>query len=154
MKQRTQCKQIVCPFIHPRPPDGVKRSKLFFWRRSWCICHYGKTCRTLCKFDLMHTPDIFGWVKRSDIEKLSELVVFDYGSSDTQYDLRCLRNGIYNLWLTSLPCYKNSGERFRALLFIIFYMNPSIPSVTLYQLSQCVSLFIFVFIIHAHHICW
>ena len=43
----------------------------------------------------------------------SELVVFDYGLSDTQDALRCLRNGIYNLWLTFSPCDKNSGERFR-----------------------------------------
>ena len=27
-----------------------------------------KTCRTLCKFDFMHTPDILGWIERSDIE--------------------------------------------------------------------------------------
>ena len=57
----------------------------------------GKTCRTVCKSDLMHIPDILGCVKRSDIEidkyiliKLSELVVFDYGLSDTQDGLRCL----------------------------------------------------------------
>ena len=30
MNQRTQCKQIFCPFIHPQPPGGVKRSKHFF----------------------------------------------------------------------------------------------------------------------------
>ena len=33
---------------------------------------------------------------------------------DTQDDLRCLRNGIYILQLTSSPCEKNSGERSRA----------------------------------------
>ena len=44
----------------------------------------------------------------------SGLVVFDYGLSDTQDGLRCLRNGIYILWLTSSPCDMNSGERFRA----------------------------------------
>ena len=27
-----------------------------------------KKCRTFCKFDLMHTFDLLGWVKRSDIE--------------------------------------------------------------------------------------
>ena len=78
-----------------------------------------KRCRTLCKFNLMHTPDILGWVKSSDIEivqisiffiELSELVVFDYGLSDTQDGLRCLRIGIYISWLTSSPCDKNSGE--------------------------------------------
>ena len=80
-----------------------------------------KTCRTLCKFDLKRTPDILGWVKKSDIEimqyiliELSELVVFDFGLSDTQDGLWCLRIGIYILWLTSSPCDNNSGERFRA----------------------------------------
>ena len=34
----------------------------------------GKTCRTLCKFDLMHTPVILGWVKRSDFVQIS---IFD-----------------------------------------------------------------------------
>ena len=27
-----------------------------------------KKCRKLCKFDLMQTPDLLGWVKKSDIE--------------------------------------------------------------------------------------
>ena len=30
-----------------------------------------------------------------------------------QDGLRCLRNGVYILWLTSSPCDKNSCERFR-----------------------------------------
>ena len=60
----------------------------------------------------MHTPDLLGWVKRSDIEilqlsiyliELSELIGFDYDLSDTQDGLRCWRNGIYILWLTSFP---------------------------------------------------
>ena len=75
MKQRTQCKQIVCPFIHPWPSDGVIKSKHFFSEVGHVA--YGKTCRTLCKFDLMHTPDIFGWVKRSDIEILQISIYFD-----------------------------------------------------------------------------
>ena len=66
----------------------------------------------------MQTPDFLGWVKRSDIGivliELSELVVFNYGPCDTQDNIRCLRNGIYILWLTSSPCDKNSGEQFRA----------------------------------------
>ena len=45
--------------------------------------------------------------------ELSKLVVFDYGLSDTLDGLSCLRNGIYILWLTSSPCDKNSGNRFR-----------------------------------------
>ena len=36
--------------------------------------------------------------------ELSELVFFDYGLSDNQDGLRCLRNGIYTLWITSSPC--------------------------------------------------
>ena len=60
LKQRTQCKQIFCPFIHPQPADWVKRSKHFFLKKV--ILHIklkGKKSRTLCKFDLMHTPDLF-----------------------------------------------------------------------------------------------
>ena len=29
IKQKTQCKPVLCHIIHPRPPGGVKRSKLF-----------------------------------------------------------------------------------------------------------------------------
>ena len=66
----------------------------------------------------MHTPDMsdIGIVQMYILMELSELVVFDYGLSDTQDRLRCLRNGIYILWLTSSPCDKNLGERFRALV--------------------------------------
>ena len=43
----------------------------------------------------MHTPDLLGWVKRSDIEivliKHSELIGFAYDLSDTQDGLRCWR---------------------------------------------------------------
>ena len=38
------------------------------------------------------------------LTELSELVVFDYGLSDIQDGLRCLRNGIYILWLISSSC--------------------------------------------------
>ena len=41
--------------------------------------------------------------------ELSELILFD-----TQDELRCWRNEIYILWLTSSPCDNNSGERYRA----------------------------------------
>ena len=59
----------------------------------------------------MHTPDILGWVKRSDIEicadkyiliELSELVVFDYGLSETQDGLRCLRNGSHLYFMVNI----------------------------------------------------
>ena len=51
-------------------------------------------------------------MKRSDIEivqrvyfiELSELIVFRYNQNDIQDGLRCWRNGIYILWLTSSPC--------------------------------------------------
>ena len=33
MKQRTQCKQIFCPFIHPQSMDEVKRPKYFFLKK-------------------------------------------------------------------------------------------------------------------------
>ena len=44
--------------------------------------------------------------------KLSELVAFDYGLSDSRDRLRCLRNGIYMLWLTSSPDDNYLGERY------------------------------------------
>ena len=51
-------------------------------------------------------------------------MVFDYGLSDTQDGLRCLRNGIYIFLLKSLPSDKNSGEQ---LLFVIFLHEPFDP---------------------------
>ena len=48
--------------------------------------------------DLRHTPDLLGWIKRSDIEffadkyiliELSELIAIDYDLSDTSDGLRC-----------------------------------------------------------------
>ena len=58
----------------------------------------------------MSMPDILGWVKGWDVEyiliELCELVVFDYGLSDTQDGLRCLVNGIYILRLKPPPCDK------------------------------------------------
>ena len=47
MKQRTQRKQIFCPFIHPRSLDGVKT---FFLKKVMLhIKLKGKKCRTSCK---------------------------------------------------------------------------------------------------------
>ena len=59
MKRRTPCK------------DWVKRSKHFFFLKKAMLHiklqrsveHYASKM-----FDLMHTPDLLGWVKRSDIE--------------------------------------------------------------------------------------
>ena len=58
-------------------------------------------------FDHMHTPDLFGRVKRPAIKieqiikyiliELSDLIGFSYDLSDTQDGLRCWRNGIYIL---------------------------------------------------------
>ena len=59
----------ILPFIHPRPPDEAKRSKQFFSEVGHVAYQIkGNTCRTLCKFDLMHTVDILGRIKRSDIK--------------------------------------------------------------------------------------
>ena len=62
----------ILPFYTPMTPRWVKRSKHFiFFKYMYVMSHIklkGKTCRTLYKFDLMHTPEIIGWVKRSDIE--------------------------------------------------------------------------------------
>ena len=77
-------------------------------------------------FDLMHTPDLLGWEKRSDIAivqiELSELKRL----RDTQDGLMCWRNEIHILWLTSCPHHNDSGERSRALgssCYILVYMN-------------------------------
>ena len=53
------------PFYTPMAPRWCKKVKTFFselGHDAYYIKLKGKTCRTLCKFDLMHTPD------RSDIE--------------------------------------------------------------------------------------
>ena len=72
MKHRAPCKQIFCLFTHSQSLDGVIMSKqLFSERRSCCISnlkerseeHYASKM-----FNLMHTPDLLGLVKRSDIE--------------------------------------------------------------------------------------
>ena len=72
MKHRTPCRQIFCPFTHPQPLDGVKRTKLFFLKvifhintmyKEKSLEHY-----TSKMFDLVHTTDLLGLVKRSDIE--------------------------------------------------------------------------------------
>ena len=49
-------------------------------------------------FDLMHTPDLFGWTERSDIEivhismiELSDSIGFGYDLSDTQDGLKYWR---------------------------------------------------------------
>ena len=63
--------------------------------------------------------------------ELSELIIFGYDPSDAQDGLRCWRNGIYILLLTSSPCDKNSGERSRAhgpscLFFCFMVKNDNI----------------------------
>ena len=54
----------------------------------------GKKCRTLCKFDLIHTPDLLGnWVgDKYNLMELGELIVFGYNLSDTLW----LRSGRYS----------------------------------------------------------
>ena len=121
MKQRTQCKYSALLYTHDLIPRwGQKNLKKVMLH----IKLKEKQCRTLCKFDLMHTPDLLGCVKRSDIEivqilkyiliELSELIFFGYDLSDTQDGPTFWRNGIYILWLTSPPCDKVSGERSKA----------------------------------------
>ena len=108
MKQVTQCKQILCTLIHPDSGSCCYRIK----RKS----------RIINKL-ILCTPGHFGLGKKaihwSCADKYiliehSDLLFFDYGLSDIQDGLRCLRNWIYILWLTSSPCDKNPGERFRA----------------------------------------
>ena len=109
----------ILPFYTPTNPRLAQKVKSFFLEVDHAAYKIkGNTCRTLFKCDLLYTPDIYGWVKWSDMKivqiSLFELVVTDYGLSDTQDGLRCSRNGIYILWLIFSPYEKNSGERFRA----------------------------------------
>ena len=85
MKRRTPCEQIVYSFTHPRPLDGVRRSNKSEGHaaKERSVEHYARKM-----IDLMHTPDLLGWVKKSDIEivqirvylfELSDLIGFGYG---------------------------------------------------------------------------
>ena len=52
--------------LHPQPKIGSKGQNIFFSTESHVAYQIkGKKCRTLCKADFMHTPDLG---KRSDIE--------------------------------------------------------------------------------------
>ena len=80
--------------------------------------------------------------------ELSELVVFDYGPSDTQNRLMCLRNGIYIFMITYSPCDKYLGERSWAQglsCLIHFYKN-------IFQ-KHCQSVWLFKFIA-VSTLCW
>ena len=59
----------ILPFIHPRPPDVIKRSKQYFSEVGHVAYQIkGKDLYNIMEFYLTHTPDILGWVKKSDIE--------------------------------------------------------------------------------------
>ena len=65
-------------------------------------------------FDLMYTPDLLGWVKRSDIEiiyfiELSDLIGIGYDLSDTQDGLI----GVGEMGFI-FYCDNDSGEQSRA----------------------------------------
>ena len=50
----------ILPFYTPTAPRWDQNVKTFFsevGHDAYYIKLKGKTCRTLCKFDLMHTPD-------------------------------------------------------------------------------------------------
>ena len=47
------------PFYTPLTPVWGQKVKQFLW----CTSHYA-----IKMFDIMHTPCLLGWVKRSDIE--------------------------------------------------------------------------------------
>ena len=49
MKHRTQCKQIICPFTHPRPWMRSKQETFFLKVVMLHTKLKGKKCRTLCK---------------------------------------------------------------------------------------------------------
>ena len=70
VRQRTQYKHIFYPFLHHDPRMGSKGQTFFLKKVMLHIKLKGKKCRTLCEkiFDIMHTIDLLGWVKRSDIE--------------------------------------------------------------------------------------
>ena len=53
------------------PTPGLGQKVKTFFSPKVVMLHIklkGKKCRTLCKFDLMHIPDLLGWVKTFDIE--------------------------------------------------------------------------------------
>ena len=58
----------ILPLYTPTAPRWGQKVNFFSEVGHLQIKLTVKTCRTLCKFDLRHTPDIFGWIKRSDIE--------------------------------------------------------------------------------------
>ena len=70
LKKHRTCKQIFLSFTHPQPLDGVKRSKHFLSESPVAFQIKRKELEHFASkmFDLMHTPDLFGWVKRSGIE--------------------------------------------------------------------------------------
>ena len=78
------------PFYTPSIP--VWGQNIFFRRRLCCISHYA-----IKMFDLMHTPDILGWVKRSDIEIVQINIIWlnlmTWSLSDYQDGLKCWRIG-------------------------------------------------------------
>ena len=54
----------VLPFYTPSTPVCGQKVKMFFFCRRLCyISHYA-----IKMFDLMHTTDLLGWVKRLDFE--------------------------------------------------------------------------------------
>ena len=86
----------------------------------------------------MHTPDLLGGVKMSDIEivqisifliELSEFIGFGYDLDDTQDGLRCWRNRIYILWLTPYLVTRiqvsDPGSKGHFFLFLSFCRTKS-----------------------------
>ena len=71
MTHWTPCKQKYSALLHTLEPwMGSKGHNIFFWW-SCCISNYnerGLEHYASKMFDLMLTPDVLGWVKRSDIE--------------------------------------------------------------------------------------
>ena len=62
----------------PTPRWDQKVKTIYFLKKVMMYIKLkGKKCRTLCKFDLMHIPDLLGLVKRLDIEIVKN-VYFDW----------------------------------------------------------------------------
>ena len=67
----------ILPFYKPTTSRWGQKVKTIYFLKE-VMLHIklkGEKCRTLCKFDLKHIPDLLGLVKRSDTETVPELIL-------------------------------------------------------------------------------
>ena len=68
---RTTIKANILSLCTPSTPGVVSKGQILFSFLKVVMLHIkskGKKCRPTCKQKLTHTPDLWGWVERSDIE--------------------------------------------------------------------------------------